>query len=198
MSLALEQLACDVGVNERTLRRAVGNGLIRAQRPSSRRLSLSDRETVWVRSHWALISQLLAALRTEPNIELAVLFGSVARGTDVSDVSDVDLLVELRHSTPGALEALRLRMGEGLRPDVQLVPVRAARRDPHLLAEVLRDGRPLVDRGKAWPLLQAEREQTQVQADSAGRELREEARGAVGYFQRLAAERTPLSTGAGQ
>jgi predicted nucleotidyltransferase len=198
MSLALEQLACDVGVNERTLRRAVGNGLIRARRPSSRRLSISDRETVWVRSHWALVSQLLAALRTEPNVELAVLFGSVARGTDVTDVSDVDLLVELRHPSPGALEALRLRMGEGLRPDVQLVPLQAARRDPHLLAEVLRDGRPLVDRGKVWPPLQAERERTQAQADSAGRELREEARAAVGYFQRLAAERTPLPTGAGR
>ena len=198
MSLALEQLACDVGVNERTLRRAVGNGLIRARRPSSRRLSLSDRETVWVRSHWALVGQLLAALRTEPNVELAVLFGSVARGTDVTDVSDVDLLVELRHPSPGALEALRLRIGEGLRPNVQLVPVQAARRDPHLLAEVLRDGRPLVDRGKVWPLLQAEREQTQAQADSARRELREEARAAVGYFQRLAAERTPLSTGTGR
>ncbi len=127
-----------------------------------------------------------------------MLFGSVARGTDVTDVSDVDLLVELRHPSPGALEALRLRMGEGLRHDVQLIPLQAARRDPHLLAEVLRDGRPLVDRGKVWPQLQAERERTQAQADSAGRELREEARAAVGYFQRLAAERTPLSTGAGR
>jgi predicted nucleotidyltransferase len=198
MSLVLEQLANDVGVHERTLRRAVGGGLIHARRPSSRRLSMSDQEMAWVRSHWPLVGELLAVLRTEPNVELAVLFGSVARGADVKGASDVDLLVELRHPAPGALEELRGRLGNRLRPYVQLVPLQAALRDPRLLAEVLRDGRPLVDRGRAWPRLQAQREQTQTQADQAGRKLREDARAAVGYFQRLAAERTTLSTGAGR
>jgi predicted nucleotidyltransferase len=196
MSLVLEQLANDVGVHERTLRRAVGGGLIHAQRPSSRQLSLSEQEMVWVRSHWPLVSRLLAAVRTEPNVALAVLFGSVARGTNVDGASDVDLLIELRHPSPGALEALRRRLDERLQPDVQLVPLQAARRDPHLLAEVLRDGRPLVDRGHVWPRLQTQREVAQAQADQAGRKLHEEARAAVGYFQRLAAERTPLSAGA--
>jgi predicted nucleotidyltransferase len=193
MSLALGQLAFEVDVNERTLRRAVNSGLIRARRPSARRLSLADSERAWVRSHWPLVGQLLAALRTEPNVELAVLFGSVARGTDVKDVSDLDLLIDLRRPFPGALEALRHRLDRRLQPDVQLVSLQAATRDPHLLAEMLRDGRPLVDRAHAWPQLQAQREQTQTQADWASRELHDEARAAVGYFQRLAAERASPS-----
>jgi predicted nucleotidyltransferase len=196
MSLALEQLAREVGVNERTLRRAANSGLIRARRPSSRRLSLVDPETAWVRSHWPLVGQLLAALRTEPNVELAVLFGSVARGTDVTDVSDLDLLIGLRRPFPGALEALRQRVDRHLQSDVQLVPLQTATRDPQLLAEVLRDGRPLVDRADAWPRLQAQREQTQAQADLASRALREESHAAVGYFQRLAAERVTSSASA--
>lgn len=198
MSSVLKRLACDAGVNERTLRRAVSSGLIRAQRPSAHRLSLSDREIAWVGSHWPLIGALLAALRTEPNVELAVIFGSVARGEDVKGISDVDLLIELRRPSPGALEALRRRIDERLLPDVQLVSLQAARQNPHLLAEVLRDGRPLVDRASVWPRLQAQRGQTQAQADKASRKLREEASAAVGYFQRLAAERTPLSAVAGR
>jgi predicted nucleotidyltransferase len=196
MSSVLERLANEVGVNERTLRRAVSGGLIHARRPSSRRLDLPDSETAWVRHNWPLVRRLLAVLRTEPNVELAVLFGSVARGADVEDASDVDLLVELRRPSPGALEELRGRLDKRLRSDVQLVPLQAALRNPRLLSEVLRDGRPLVDRGYVWTRLQAERERTQVQADRAGRKLREEARAAVGYFQRLAAERTSSSTGA--
>jgi predicted nucleotidyltransferase len=189
MSLVLEELAREVGVHERTLRRAVSGGLIHARRPSSHRLSISEGETAWIRSHWSLIGQLLAALRTEPNVELGVLFGSVARGTDVEGISDVDLLVELRRSSPGVLDALRQRLGERVQANVELVPLKAARRDSILLSEVLRDGRPLVDRGGIWPGLQAQRDRTTSEADRAGRELRRDARDALSYFQRLAAER---------
>jgi predicted nucleotidyltransferase len=198
MSLVLERLAREVGVHERTLRRAVGSGLIHARRQSARRLSLSDSEAAWVRSHWPLVGQLLVVLRTEPNLQLAVLFGSVARGDDVQGASDVDLLVELRRSHAAALHALRRRLGERVGREVQLVPLQAARRDPHLLAEVLRDGRPLVDRGHVWSQLQAQREQTREQAALTGRELREEAHAALDYFQRLATERAPVATGAGR
>jgi predicted nucleotidyltransferase len=193
MSSILERLACEVGVHERTLRRAVRGGLIHARRPSSRRLSLSDHEMAWVRSHWSLVGQLLTVLRTEPNAELVVLFGSVARGAEVKGVSDIDLLVELRRPSPGALDALRRRLDERLQARVELVPLQAALRDPHLLSEVLRDGRPLVDRAGMWPRLQVQRDQAQAQADRAGRELHTQARAAVDYFQRLAAERAQSS-----
>jgi hypothetical protein len=76
---------------------------------------------------------------------------------------------------------------------VELVPLQAALRDPHLLSEVLRDGRPLVDRAGVWPRLRAQRDQAQAQADRAGRELHTQARAAVDYFQRLADERAQSS-----
>ncbi|HSZ12945.1 MAG TPA: nucleotidyltransferase domain-containing protein [Solirubrobacteraceae bacterium] len=197
MSLLLEQLAGEVGVHERTLRRATAGGLIRAHRPSSRRLSLSEQEMAWVRSRWPVVSRLLAALRTEPNVELAVLFGSVARGTDVQGVSDVDLLIDLRRPAPGALEALRQRLEEQLHATIELIPLKAALRDPGLLSEILRDGRPLVDRGEIWPGLWTQRARTRAQADRADLKLHEQARAAVGYFQRLAAERAqPPAAGA--
>lgn len=197
MSLALRRLADDVGVNERTLRRAVGDGLIRAQRPSSRQLLLSDREAEWVRLHWPLVAQLRSALRTEPNLELAVLFGSAARGDDVAGTSDVDLLVGLRRSYPGALEALRVRLNGQLAAQVQIVPVHAARRNQRLLVEILRDGRPLVDRERSWPHMQAQASQTRAQAAQLGDESREGARAALGYFQELAATRARAPLGAG-
>jgi predicted nucleotidyltransferase len=195
MSLTLGRLARDVEVHERTLRRAAGRGLIHARRTSPRRLSLSDSETVWVRSHWPLVQKLLAVLRTEPNIELAVLFGSTARGDDVAGISDLDLLVGLRRPSPGALEALRLRLGARLPAEVQVVPADAVLDNPRLMAEVLRDGRPLVDRERAWPLLQAQARQAQVLADRSGDESREGARAALGYFQELAAARAQSPVG---
>jgi predicted nucleotidyltransferase len=189
MGSVLAELAHEVGVSERTLRRAVGTGLIRAQRPSARRLLLHDSEAAWIRSHWSLISRLLAALRTEPNLQLVALFGSVSRGDEVGDVSDVDLVVELRHPRPGSLEALRGRLNEHVKPEVQLVPLQVVQRDPHLFTEVLRDGRPLVDRSGQWPALQAQVTQAEAQAEQTGREIHAGAEAAISYFQRLATAR---------
>lgn len=197
MSLALSQLAGAVGVSERTLRRGVGSEVIRARRPSARRIVVSDREATWIRTHWSLISELRAALRTEPNVELAVLFGSVARGDDIPEISDVDLLVELRRPAPGALEALRRRLDGHLSGDAQLVPLQAALDSPRLLAEILRDGRPLVDREHAWRRLQARATQAQASADRLADQSRTGAQAALDYFQELTAARarSPVVTG---
>ena len=197
MSLVLKRLADEVGVSERTLRRGVGSELIRARRPSSRQLVVSGDEATWIRRHWSLVGRLRGALRTEPNVELAVLFGSAARGDDLAGISDVDLLVELRRPFPGALEGLRLRLDRQLPAEVQLVPLEGARRNPRLLAEVLRDGRPLVDRGGSWPRLQAQARQARAEVDRLVDELHAESQAALGYFQSLAAARDRSALGAG-
>ncbi len=196
MSLILKELADEVGVSERTLRRGVAGELIRARRPSSRRLVVSEEETAWVRLHWSLVGRLRGALRTEPNLELAVLFGSLARGDAVAGISDVDLLVELRRPFPGALEALRLRLSRQLPAEVQIVPLKAARSNPRLLTEVLRDGRPLVDRERSWPRLRTQAARAQAQADQLGAERHVEAQAAIGYFRRLAAAHAQSPLGA--
>jgi predicted nucleotidyltransferase len=190
MSALLGQLADEVGVSERTLRRAVGGDLIRARRLGSRGLLLSEDEADWVRGHWTLVAELREALRTEPNVGLAVLFGSVARGDETAGNSDVDLLVGLRGDSPGALEALRGRLGGRLAVEVQVVPLEAARRNVRLALEVARDGRPLVDRERAWSGLRADMKRRG--AALSGRledESRAEARAAVDYFRALAGSR---------
>lgn len=195
MAGLLERLAEEVGVNERTLRRAAGSGLIHTQRFGPRRISLPEPEVAWVRAHWSVVARLRAALRTEQNVALAVLFGSLSRGDDVPGVSDVDLLVDLRNWPPGALPALRGRLAERLGRDVELVPLQAAQRDRQLMEEVLRDGRPLVDRADLWASLQAQRDATQRRAGSERRKSRDEARRAVDYFRRLAAQVAPPQRG---
>src|SRR5919204_6067629 len=73
-------LAAELGVSERSLRRAANRGTIRAQRLSPRRAELSFVERHYVETHWELLSKLLSLLRTRPNVRLAVVFRAVARG----------------------------------------------------------------------------------------------------------------------
>src|SRR5271156_774999 len=98
----LRLLARDVGVDERTLRRALAGGTLRGNRSGPRKLELTLSEREYVRRSWGLISTLRAELRTESNVRFALLFGSTAQGTDTPE-SDVDLLVDLRD---GSLERI--------------------------------------------------------------------------------------------
>jgi len=193
----LARVASEVGASERTLRRAVRSGLIHSIDPHSSRIEVPEEEITWVCSHWPLVGRLRVLLRTEPSVELAVLFGSVATGGDVSGVSDVDVLVAVRNPRTDAMTTLRERLAGGLGADVQLVSLERARHNPHLLAEIARDGRPLVDRAALWPSLLRDVRRTRAQTERAGRELHQGAQAALDYFRKLAATRaeTPLSLG---
>ena len=148
----LDSLAKEVGVHGRTLRRAAGRGLLKASRQGSRTVVLPASERSYVRAYWPLIGGLLEALRKQPNIRLAVLFGSVARG-EAGEESDLDLLVEFGRDDyrAHAEAAAALEQAAGRR--VQMVGLGDAARAPLLLADVLRDGRVLVDRDDRWPTL---------------------------------------------
>ncbi len=196
MSQALAQLAGEVCTSERTLRRGVASALIRAQHSSARGVVLSEREAAWIRHHWSLVSDLRRVLRTEPNVELAVLFGSVARGEEVAGASDVDLLVGLRRPAAGALAALRERLRRCLTVEVHVVALDAPLRNPTLLSEILRDGRPLIDRAQTWRRLHDQAGSARARSDRRGRELRAEALAALDYFRDLAATRARAPVGA--
>jgi predicted nucleotidyltransferase len=142
----LDQLAAEVGVSGRTLRRAGERQTIRWTRHSPRTVSVSAQEYEYVRKYWPLIERALQVLRTRPGVRLAVLFGSAARG-DGRASSDVDLLVHVRGGWRERAEtaaALESALG---RP-VQLVDLDGA--PSLLLADVLRDGRVLADRDGEW------------------------------------------------
>jgi len=94
------------------------------------------------------VVQLSAVLSAFPQIELAVLFGSVARGCERPD-SDIDVAVAARRALTAAekialVEALALSTG---RP-IDLVDLRTAA-EP-LLGQVLRHGHRLLGTDSAY------------------------------------------------
>ena len=181
MSVALKDLADSLQVNERTLRRAWALGTLRGTRRTPYRLELPVAERIYLRRNWPILAALRRALRTEPGVSMAVVFGSVARGDDNAE-SDIDLLVALRnpglHPRVALAERLRKRTGFIL----EVVALEDALRRPSLMVEVLRDGRVLVDRDGHWPELQAQSERVGAQARRDRKLLGERAREATAAF----------------
>lgn len=153
----LPEVARDIDVPERTLRRAVQRGTVRCRRPGLRQFELTADERAYLRENWKTISTVTEALRTERNVRLAVLFGSAARG-QVGEDSDVDVLVALAEERPMYLSYLAARLTRALGRDVDVLSLARVRaHDPALLGAILRDGRPMVDRDGSWPALIAGR-----------------------------------------
>lgn len=109
MSATLE-LADRLHVSDRTLRRAVARGLLRGVRSSPNKLAMTAAERDYAQSHWMLLGALVRVLRTEPGVQAAVLYGSVAKGLDRAD-SDVDLVVDLRPGASASIPALDAWVG---------------------------------------------------------------------------------------
>ncbi len=152
---SLRRVASELSIPERTLRRAASEGLLRGERISPRRFQITMREEAYLRRSWKLLSALRSALRTEPNVRLAVLFGSTATGEDRGH-SDVDVLVVLNDPSVGRLADLSARLSQNLARDVQLVRLSEAQDSPALMVDVIEQGRVLIDRDGLWsPLREA-------------------------------------------
>ena len=111
---------------------------------------LHERE--YVRRSWGLLATLRIALRTEHNVRFALLFGSTATGTDTAD-SDVDVLVALRDARFERAVDLSTKLTRLVGRRVDVVELKDAEADASLLAEIVGDGRVLVDREQLWPRL---------------------------------------------
>jgi predicted nucleotidyltransferase len=149
----IQELAIELDVEERTLRRAVAQGALRATRTGPRRLLLAPGEREYLRAHWLLLSQLRRALRTEHGVRLAVLYGSLARG-DEDDGSDIDLLISFANDRPltGSRLAARLQRVSGRRVDIARLE-RVEAQAPLLLDRAIGEGRVLIDRDGEWERL---------------------------------------------
>lgn len=154
---SLVLLAEEVGINERTLRRAVSLGTLRGSRLAPRKLQLPLDEREYVRRSWGLVATLRAALRTEQNVRFALLFGSAAAGTDRPG-SDVDVLVDLRDASFERVVDLVTKLTRLVGRPVDVVELKDAETEPSFLAQVVADGRVLVDREDLWPGLRAREE----------------------------------------
>lgn len=159
----LQILARELKADERSLRRAVDIGALRCHRPSPRRFEIDEAECEYLRGHWPTLAGLRTALRTEPNVRTAVLFGSTARGTEV-DESDLDLLVELRNNSIADVAQIEARLGQRLGREVQVVLLSEAETKPPLLFTILQEGRPLLDRDGSWRKIARQRGQLEKRA----------------------------------
>lgn len=163
----VHELAFELGADERTLRRAVSDGLVRSEATGRRPRSITAEECRYTIDHWPLLSTLRRALRTEPNVRLAVLYGSVARGED-TDVSDVDLLVSLAEDRPDAAVKLAVRLERALGRKVDVARLnRIERTAPLLLLQALQEGRVVLDRDTQWPQIVVRRNQISRRAARA-------------------------------
>ena len=99
-----------------------------------------------------------------PDLELMVLFGSVARGEETPG-SDVDLIIDgpLTENV-AARTLLRGQLIEELGRSVELVSVDELRHAPVVLVSALRDGRVIMDRAGRWPALLRERRRFEREA----------------------------------
>lgn len=179
----LALLAGELGVAERTLRRAITQATLRAARPTPRTLELSLAERAYVRRSWPLLSALRTALRTEPNVRFALLFGSAAAGTDTPH-SDVDVLVSLRDSSLERVADLSTRLSRVTGRPVDIVRLQDAEHEPGFLADAAAEGRVLVDREELWPRLR--RRQARMSRRGRRDEVRR-ARAALSDIDRLLA-----------
>jgi predicted nucleotidyltransferase len=170
----LETLAKEVGVSERTLRRAANEGTLRTRRPTPRRLEISPAERAYVRRSWPLLSELRRVLRTEPNIRFALLFGSTARGEDTK-TSDVDLVVQIREGGLDRTIDLQLKLGRALGREVDVVALEDAKDNLSLLAEIVSEGRVVIDRDQCWPPLRSHEAALRRAAEQAKRRRTKEA-----------------------
>src|SRR5918999_3548452 len=153
-SESLRMLARHLDVPERTLRRAAAEGLVHGRRTSPRRYETSLREEAYLRRHWPLLRDLRDALRTEPNVRLAVLFGSQATGR-ATERSDVDLLVGLTDPSAARVAQLTGRLERRLSRPVQIVRLQDAERTASVMPDALEGGRFFTDRDRRWPQLKA-------------------------------------------
>ena len=116
------------------------------------------------------MNRLVSLLRAHPNVRLAVVYGSVARGDDRPG-SDLDLLVSFAHEQALTAASLAVALTEETGRPIQVVTLVTARRAPLLLVDILRDGRVLVDRDDEWSALRRDEQEIQEQAAAAEAEL---------------------------
>jgi predicted nucleotidyltransferase len=179
----LRVLADELGVNERTLRRGVAKGTLRATRPTPRTLELPLSERRYLRRAWPVLATLRGTLRTEQNVRFALLFGSAASGTD-TPASDIDVLVDLREESLERIIDLSAKLTAAIDRPVDLVRLTDAEREPAFLAAALANGRVLVDREQLWPRLR--RREMTIRRSGSEQELKR-TRAALAGIDRLIA-----------
>ncbi len=118
-------------------------------------------------------------LALEFDVQLAVLYGSRARGDERPD-SDVDLLMVIGGDSVWRRMELERILEVELGLPVQIVALDSIRKAPIFLADVIEDGRVLLDRERTWCELLTDYPSIARAAVVADAELRKRAQAATG------------------
>jgi predicted nucleotidyltransferase len=116
------------------------------------------------------MKELVSLLCPRPGVGLAIVYGSVARSDD-HPRSDLDLLISFTSEEAHSSASLGVALSEETGRRVQVVSLSTARRAPLLLADVLHQGRVLLDRDDEWSVLKRQEREIQRQATAADAEL---------------------------
>jgi predicted nucleotidyltransferase len=149
-------LANELGTSDRTLRRLAEAGVIRSRRRASGHHPVPVVEEEWLRGHWQVVSGLRRALRSEPSVRAALLFGSVAKGAD-TPASDIDVVVDLQSDNQMKLRGLRRRLARKLGRSIDLFLLSDLEAEPERLLPIMSHARPIVDRVGTWQRLSQQR-----------------------------------------
>jgi predicted nucleotidyltransferase len=175
MVSALPKIATQLGTNKWALYRAVNRGAIRCFRPSPRSLEFPPGEIDYLREHWEILSTLIQAFSTEPNVKLAVLYGSLARGDENSD-SDADVLIDFYKEDVTSISSIAMRLGNVLGRSVDIAQLSHIKTGfPLLLLQAIDDGRVMIDKDNMWKGLQTSRSTILRAAKKQQKREREEA-----------------------
>lgn len=74
----VQSLAAELGVTERSVRRYVALGLVRGYHLNWRHTAFRTTERVFLRERWMELAAAREALRTLPEVRLALLYGPAA------------------------------------------------------------------------------------------------------------------------
>ena len=155
MRSTLPDIAAQLGTDARTLRRAAERGAVHCRRPGPRSLELAPGELTYLQRHWKLLSASDPGIPHRADVDLAVLYGSAACGSEHAR-SDVDVLVAFRDDAEGSTAALARRLEERIGITVDAASLSHVRqKSPLLLLQVVDEGararRPRRELGGASP-----------------------------------------------
>ena len=133
-------------VSQDTILRLIQLGSIKGIWKGPRKFTLAAGEMEYLEKEWATIDGLRKALRTEPLVRTAILFGSHSIGSSRPD-SDIDLFVGLKEKISfERFEALRSRLNRILGVYVDLYADYEIWSQPLLIRKIAEEGRPLIKR----------------------------------------------------
>ncbi len=162
----------------------VRRGLVRALPGPYGTFELAPDARTYVASPGELLRPLDDVL-SDAAVDVVVLFGSAARGTD-GPSSDVDLLIESPGDGGEPRRLLAAEVERRLGRPVDTVTLRSADAQPWLLASILREGRVVRDVSGRWAKLQRAAPHVDAAAAEAVEALVAEARAALDEMKRPA------------